>query len=123
MELKEGTKFDGDKLRYDLIPPGPLKKLAFVYTMGAKKYDDRNWEKGIKFCRLFGALTRHAWQWFAGERYDSDGQHHLSSVAWCAFSLMELEETKPEFDDRPEFVDSPCCREEYEKENKEDTES
>ena len=42
-----GTKNDGGKLRYDLIPPRALEALAYVYTIGAAKYSDRNWEKGI----------------------------------------------------------------------------
>jgi hypothetical protein len=100
--ITQGRKNDADKLRYDLIPPGPLARLAEVYTIGAKKYDDRNWEKGIKWGRIFGAMMRHSWKWFFGERYDkTDGQHHLASVVWGAFALMEYEKTCPELDDRP----------------------
>jgi hypothetical protein len=39
--MAEGRKYDGDKLRYDLIPVGPLAEVAKVYTIGAKKYADR----------------------------------------------------------------------------------
>jgi hypothetical protein len=106
--LSEGTKYDKGKLRFDLIPVRPLAKLAWVFTMGAKKYADRNWEKGILFGRLFRAMMSHAWKWWAGERYDTeDGQHHLSSVAWTAMVLMELEETKPDYDDRPRIIEHP----------------
>lgn len=77
-------------------------ELARVYTIGAAKYADRNWEKGIQYGRIFAALMRHAWKWWNGEQCDPvDGQHHLSSVAWCAFALMEYEKTHPEKDDRP----------------------
>jgi len=79
-----------------------LEKLVEVYTIGAKKYDDRNWEKGLKWGRVFAALMRHAWKWWGGEQTDSvDGQHHLASVAWCALALMEYERTHEELDDRP----------------------
>lgn len=99
--MSEGKKSDTGKLRYDLIPPRPLEWLAEVYTIGCKKYDDRNWEKGISWGRIFAAMMRHAWKWWRGEKYDAeDGQHHLASVAWCAFALMEYEETHPELDDR-----------------------
>ncbi len=99
--MSEGRKDDSGKLRYDLIPVGPLQKLAEVYTIGAKKYDDRNWEGGLTWGRVFGALCRHAFAWWGGEILDPvDGQHHLSSVAWCAFALMQYEETHPELDDR-----------------------
>jgi hypothetical protein len=98
----EGKKFDGGKLRYDLIPAKPLEAVAYVYTIGAAKYGDRNWEKGIKFGRIFAAMMRHAWAWWRGERLDpEDGQHHLAAVAWAAMCLMQLEETSPSFDDRP----------------------
>lgn len=103
-----GTKFDEDKLRYDLIPEQALKELARVYTIGAKKYGDRNWEQGLKWGRVFAAMMRHAWAWWAGEQNDPvDGQHHLSSVAWCAFALMTYElranGIEPN-DDRPCFT-------------------
>jgi len=100
--LGEGRKDDTGKERFDLLPVDPLFKVVQVYTMGAQKYADRNWEKGIKYGRVFAALMRHAWKWWRGETYDQvDGQHHLSSVVWCAMALMEYEETHPELDDRP----------------------
>ena len=103
--MSEGNKNDLGKMRFDLIPPKPLFYLAEVYTIGCH-YGDRNWEKGMSWCRIFAAMMRHAWRWFAGERFDPDtGQHVLSSVAWCAFALMEYEETHPELDDRPQTVD------------------
>ncbi len=99
----QGRKDDSDKLRYDLIPVGPMAEVARVYTIGAKKYTDRNWELGLKWGRVYSALQRHANAWWRGERNDPiDGQHHLASVAWCALALMEYESTHPELDDRKE---------------------
>lgn len=102
--VSEGRKDDADKLRFDLIPPRPLELVAEVYTIGAKKYADRNWEKGLKWGRVFAAMMRHAWKWWRGEQRDPDGQHHLASVVWCALALMEYELTHPELDDRPKAV-------------------
>lgn len=99
---QQGRKYDIGKLRFDLIPPGPLHALAFVYTIGAAKYSDRNWEKGIAFGRVFAAMQRHAWAWWEGEEVDQeDGHHHLAAVAWCAFALLEYLDTHLELDDRP----------------------
>lgn len=96
-----GIKHDVGKARFDLLPVKPLFKVVEVYTIGAKKYSDRNWEAGLKWGRVFAAMMRHAWNWWRGEKYDpKDGQHHLASVAWCALTLMEYEETHPELDDR-----------------------
>jgi len=99
--MKGAVKHDEGKLRYDLIPPYALSALAEVYTIGAQKYGDRNWEKGMSFGRVFGALCRHAWAWWAGEKKDQeDGQHHLASVVWCAFTLFEYERRGTGIDDR-----------------------
>lgn len=101
-ERDGGRKDDGGKLRFDLLPIGPLCELARVYTIGAGKYEDRNWEKGIAYNRVYAAMLRHATAWWGGERDDQeDGQHHLASVAWCALALMEYERTHPELDNRP----------------------
>ena len=82
-------KADVGKLRYDLLPPDAIREVARVYTIGARKYADRNWEKGMEYSRLIGALKRHLNAWEAGEEYDpTDGQHHLASVAWCALGLL-----------------------------------
>ena len=96
-----GEKRDEGKLRYDLIPAHHLQELAYVYTIGAKKYGDNNWRSGIAYSRIVAALMRHLEAWRAGRLVDpDDGQHPLASVAWCALTLMEYENTHPEFDDR-----------------------
>jgi hypothetical protein len=100
-ETTGGIKHDFGKLRFDLFPMMPLLKLAKLFTIGKEKYGTRNWEKGMKFGRLFAAMMRHAIKWWAGEICDPvDGQHHLAAVMWNAMVLMELERTHPEMDDR-----------------------
>ena len=99
--MQEGEKRDAGKLRFDLIPVYPLQELARVYTIGAKKYTDNNWRQGFKWGRLFAAMCRHAFAWWSGERNDPvDRQHHLASVAWCAFALMDFERGAIGEDDR-----------------------
>jgi hypothetical protein len=96
-----GKKNDAGKLRYDLIPPHALEALAFVYTVGADKYGDYNWLKGMKWGRILAAMQRHIEAWRKGEKTDAaDKQHHLASVAWCAFALMEYERLGVGEDDR-----------------------
>ena len=96
----EGVKNDKGKPRWDLLPES-IGEVVAVYTVGAEKYTDRNWEKGLKWGRVFGAMMRHAWAWWWGEQRHEKGMHHLASVAWCALALMEYEGTHPELDDRP----------------------
>lgn len=97
-----GKKNDAAKLRHDLIPPDALNLLAHVYTLGAKKYGDRNWEDGIAFGRVIGAIKRHTSDFEAGQNLDPEGHHHLASVAWGALALMAYQlRGMTEFDDRP----------------------
>ena len=101
--ITEGMKYDNDKLRLDLLPFDALMEVAEVYSMGAKKYSDRNWEKGLQYMRVVGALLRHLFAWILGEeRAKDDKQRHLASVVWCGLALLtyELREMKS-FDDRP----------------------
>lgn len=103
------TKFDEGKLRWDLLPAYALGEVVDVYTRGAKKYADRNWEKGMSYSRIWRALLSHAFKWWRGEKYDkTDGQQHLASVVWCALALMEYEFRKVGTDDRP-FTDLTDC--------------
>lgn len=101
---KEGVKYDGGKLRYDLIPAYALEQLAAIYTMGSKKYDDNNWRKGMKWTRIFGALMRHAWAWYRGQDIDPEsGLNHMAHASWNCFTLVEYARIRPEFDDRIKY--------------------
>jgi len=93
----------GSKLaRFDLVPVGPLTKLAEHYGRGAEKYEDRNWERGIDWSLSYAALMRHVVAWWGGEDCDEDtGSTHMAAVAWHAFALMEYATTHPELDNRP----------------------
>lgn len=93
----------GSKLaRFDLIPAGPLWTLAEHYGRGARKYEDRNWERGYDWSLSFAALMRHAWAWWSGEDIDPEtGSPHMAAVAWHAFAALEWAATHPEFDNRP----------------------
>lgn len=102
VENEQGQKFDQEKLRYDLIPTKPLELLARVYTEGARKYSDRNWELGIDYSRVYAAIQRHLNAFWAGEDYDAEtGVPHVINAAWGCFALCEYMATHPERDDRP----------------------
>jgi len=98
----EGIKDDTAKLRFDLIPAQVLEDLARVYTVGAEKYADRNWEKGISWGRVFAAIMRHLWAFWKGEDNDpEDGLPHTIHAAWGCFALTEYMRTCRRQDDRP----------------------
>lgn len=96
-----GYKKDVGKLRLSLIPPKALEAVAYVYTIGAEKYDPHNWLRGMAWSRVLDALYRHLIAWQEGRSVDpDDGQHPLASVVWCALTLMEYERLKIGIDDR-----------------------
>lgn len=100
-EQSGGAKADTGKARYDLIPPEALEALAELYSIGAVKYGDRNWEKGLSWGRVFAALMRHAWKWWRGETYDPvDKQHHMIALAWGAIALYTYQIRNVGTDDR-----------------------
>jgi hypothetical protein len=91
----------GTKLaRFSLIPAEFLWALAEHYGKGAKKYEDRNWEKGYNWGYTVDALLRHVMQFRMGERYDlhkhdchpdcteHTGSHHLVAAAWHCVALF-----------------------------------
>ena len=95
------VKHDAGKLRFDLIPPDPLKQVAAVYTFGAKEYGPRNWEKGLEWGRAYAAVMRHMWAFWAGEDNDPEsGLSHLAHAAWGCFALMYYSVHHPGLDDR-----------------------
>ena len=102
-KFTEAVKYDDNKLKWYLLPWDALEEVVKVYTVGSKKYAERNWEKGFTYSRLYGALLRHLVAWFQrGERNDSDsGVHHLAAVAFCTLGLLAFEIRKTGTDDRP----------------------
>lgn len=94
-------KHDAGKPRMDLIAPEFLVGTANVLAFGAAKYSERNWEQGMSWGRCFGALMRHMWAWWGGEKADPEtGFSHLHHAACCLMFLIAYEERKIGMDDR-----------------------
>lgn len=91
-------KNDGDKdERFELIPVKPLRDVAKVVALGARKYGDNNWRKGDKQfrIRLMGALLRHVYAYMEGEVIDKEsGVSHLAHVVTNAMFIQELQENE-----------------------------
>lgn len=95
------VKYDGTKPRVDLIPPEVIFAMGEMFRHGAEKYSDRNWEKGMKWSRVFGSTMRHLWAWWKGEDIDPESkQPHLYSAACCVAMLVAYRERKIGTDDR-----------------------
>lgn len=95
-----GLRFDAGKRRWDLVP-GEIEQVVDVYTFGARKYADRNWEAGMSWGRVFGSLLRHAWAFWRRETYDREsGLHHMAHCAWNAIALLTYSSRGVGTDDR-----------------------
>ena len=100
-----GIKYDQGKTRYDLIPPEGIAAVACILGMGANKYGDRNWEKGMAWSRPYGALLRHLFSWWEGEDKDPESGHsHLWHVACNVFFLIAYQKRGVGQDDRPKVL-------------------
>lgn len=85
-----GAKRDthSDKLRYDLITPWGLARLAKVYTDGSKHYGDRNWEKGMPLSRCVASMERHL---MAFKQRDNS-EDHLAQMVWNGMAILHYQE-------------------------------
>lgn len=54
----QSKKFDGGKLRMELIPTSAYIGLGRVLTYGANTYSPNSWQ-GVEYERYIGALIRH----------------------------------------------------------------
>lgn len=93
-----GVKYDGDKIRMDLLPPRAMLEVAKVLTFGAKKYSPDNWRKvdGLGW-RYLSAEMRHVNAWQRGETDDAESTyHHLAHAICCLSFILEDELMKKE---------------------------
>ena len=81
---------DDNKPRYELIPVEALKRVAMLYTAGAKKYSEDNWRKGMPYRRAYASLLRHAFAFSEG----NTAEDHLASVIFNAMAIMYYQEKK-----------------------------
>lgn len=87
---KLGIKFDGQKLRWDLLPYREVEQVVDILTYGAEKYADGNWmQVPENRKRYFAAAMRHLTKWFMGERLDEEsGRNHLAHALCCILFLL-----------------------------------
>ena len=86
-------KYDGGKLRFDLIDGMAEAELVAVLTYGAVKYDAENWRKvDDAENRYFAALRRHLDAFRRrDEQVDPEsGLHHLAHAAACLHFMLAL---------------------------------
>lgn len=88
------------KGRPDLITPFGLTRLSKWYELGANKYGDFNWCKGMPYSRYTAAMFRHLIAWMKG----NNDEDHLSAIAWNALAIIHHQELgEIQWDDMPKW--------------------
>jgi hypothetical protein len=89
-KVEPGTKFDSGKPMWELLPYDAIEEAVKILTSGANKYGSRNWEKGIPYGRIFGALMRHLNSWWMSKVFGTDGKDPESGRSHLSHALCEL---------------------------------
>lgn len=100
---EQGKKFDSGKPRISILQGRAIEMVMQVGEMGAVKYGDHNYRKGMPVTKFINAAFRHVFiEWlFKGIDNDEEsGMPHLAHGAWNLLAALEQMLTKPELDDR-----------------------
>lgn len=97
----DGLRYNEGKRRFDLIPPDAMAALADLFTIGAQKYAERNWERGMAYSKVIASLDRHWNDFKAGiDRDPETGCLHITHVVWNAMALLTFKLRGIGIDDR-----------------------
>lgn len=98
----KGLRYNEGKTRFALVSPFSEKGNAEIVTIGANKYAERNWERGMKWTTVADSLYRHMNAFMRGEDYDPEtGKLHIDHVQTNASFLSHYYRFYPQGDDRP----------------------
>lgn len=105
-----------EKPRPDLRSPFAAERCGRWMALGAKKYSENNWMRGMPFSRVLASLCRHLMQYQQGDT--TSGDDHLAAIVFNAEALIHYEAMiqrgvlPPELDDRPNYAPTlPACHE------------
>ena len=105
MEKPIYYKFDQDKPRLSLVPPGIIEAVGIIRTYGTKKYKDPEGWRNVESERYKDAFMRHLVEWLRdGYAVDEEsGLPHLWHMACNLAFLIELEKMP-----KPKTTDFQC---------------
>jgi DNA polymerase-3 subunit alpha len=89
------------KKKYGEDKVAQIGTFGTMMARGAVKYDEWNWSKGMNFKRLYESMSRHAMQYYMGDR----SEDHLSAVMFNAMAILHFEEIgrEEELNDLPKW--------------------
>lgn len=96
-----GKRYNKGKTRVELAPAFAQEQYARVLTIGAEKYGDHNWCRGMKWSSVLASLERHLLAIKNGDDYDEEtGLLHSAHIMCNAAFLTEYYKIYPQGDDR-----------------------
>lgn len=107
--MSVGNKNDLGKDPWDLAPWDAFRAIVKCLAFGATKYAPRNWERGMAWSRLYGALIRHMTAWWERESIDPESKmSHLWHAGCCVVFLIAYELRGVGLDNRPWKSEPPA---------------
>lgn len=91
------------KSRPDLISPFFMERLGQWLQLGAKKYDERNWEQGMPQTRLIASLYRHLVAFQEGDM----SEDHPAAMAFNIMALIHFQEVSKIRPSMTQWLDMP----------------
>jgi hypothetical protein len=88
-----GAKRSAKDVRFDLLSPIGLRRIAQAAHVGAEKYGPLNVEKGLPISVFLNHALSHIYSYLAGNRGAEDD---LSHACWNLLFAMHSEELWPE---------------------------
>lgn len=96
-----GLRFNSGKVKHNLVPGFAMNEVAKVFTFGAEKYGDNNWQRGMDWSTVIGSMSRHFNAIMRSEDFDPEtGLLHAAHLATNAMFLTEYYRIYPQGDDR-----------------------
>ena len=101
-EFATGAQRDmhAGKGRFDLLPWNGIHEVAVHCEEGARKYGERNVDKGIPQHSFIDSAMRHLSKYIRGET----DENHLRAAAWNVLWALDQHTTHPEMLDFPHQV-------------------
>jgi hypothetical protein len=76
-----GLRFNTGKIRWSLVHYKSIEPMVRVLEFGAAKYDDHNWQKGLKPVEILECMQRHLAALMDGETHDKEsGLPHIGHI-------------------------------------------
>jgi hypothetical protein len=91
-EYQTGVKRSALNVRYDLLTPVGLRRVAEAAHEGAVKYGEFNCEKGLPISVYLNHALNHIFLYLGGDR----SEDHLGHAAWGLLFACHSEELNPE---------------------------